>query len=86
MPGNKVKIYGLISKIKKVITKSGRPMFFVIIEDLSGRIEIIVFPNTAEQCSLSLVENKIVLISGRADIKEETPKIIAESIEEIIEE
>jgi len=86
MPGNRIKIYGLISKIKKIITKSGRPMFFITIEDLSGRIEAIVFPNTAEQCSSALEKDKIVLISGRADIKEDTPKIITETIEEIIEE
>jgi len=86
MPGNRVKIYGLISKIKKIITKSGRPMFFVSIEDTTGKIEAVVFPNTAEQCSHALIENKIVLISGRADIKDDVPKLIVESIEEIIEE
>ncbi|MEA3452999.1 MAG: DNA polymerase III subunit alpha [Patescibacteria group bacterium] len=86
MPGNRVKICGLISKIKKIITKSGRQMLFITIEDLNDKIEAIVFPNTAEQYSPSLVENKIVLISGRADIKDNIPKLIAESIEEIIEE
>ena len=61
-------------------------MFFVSIEDTSSKIEAIVFPNTAEQCSHALIENKIVLISGRADIKDDVPKLIVESIEEIIEE
>ncbi len=84
--GNRVKICGLISKVKKIITKSGRPMFFLNVEDLSDKIEVIVFPNTAEQNSFLLIENKIVLISGRIDVKENAPKLIAENIEELIEE
>lgn len=86
MPGNRITIYGLISKIKKIITKSGRPMLFVNIEDLSGKIEMVVFPNTAEQSAFALEENKIVLISGRVDLKDDTPKLIAETIEELIGE
>jgi len=86
VPGNRINIYGLISNIKKIITKSGRQMLFIKIEDLSGRIEVIVFPNTAEQNSSALEENKTVLISGRIDIKDNNPKLIAEQIEELVEE
>ena len=88
LPGDRIKIGGLISTIKKIITKSGKPMLFMTIEDLSGRIETIVFPRTFEENSFnhSLEENKIVLVSGRVDLKDHTPKFIAESIEEITEE
>ena len=61
-------------------------MFFVKIQDLTGEIEAIIFPNSAEQFAPSLQENKIVVISGRVDFKEDSPKMIVESIEEIIEE
>ncbi len=84
-PGNRVTICGLVSKIKKIITKSGRPMFFVNIEDLTGKIETIVFPNSAETNGYLLKENKILLISGRVDLKDDSPKLIAENIEEVIE-
>jgi len=86
MPGNRISICGLISSIKKIITKSGRSMLFLKIEDLSGRVEVIVFPSTVEQSSHTLEENKTVLVSGRVDLKEDTPKLIAETIEELIEE
>ncbi|MBU3964742.1 DNA polymerase III subunit alpha [Patescibacteria group bacterium] len=86
MPGTRLKICGLISRIKKIITKSGRPMFFVKIQDLTGEIEAIIFPNSAEQYANVLQENKIVIVSGRVDFKEDSPKMIVEGIEEIIEE
>ncbi|MCX6738297.1 MAG: DNA polymerase III subunit alpha [Candidatus Parcubacteria bacterium] len=86
MPGSRLKVCGLISRIKKIITKSGRPMFFVKIQDLTGEIEAIIFPNSAEQHAHVLQENKIVIVSGRVDFKDDSPKMIVESIEEIIEE
>jgi len=86
MPGTRLKICGLISRIKKIITKSGRPMFFVKIQDLTGEIEAIIFPNSAEQYAHVLQENKIVIVSGRVDFKDDSPKMIVDGIEEIIEE
>lgn len=81
----RVKIGGIISSIKKIITKSGRPMLFVKLEDLSDKIEMIAFPGILEKNPLALQENKIVMVSGRIDNRGGTLKIIAEEIEEIIE-
>jgi DNA polymerase-3 subunit alpha len=80
-----VKIGGLISSIKKIITKSGRPMLFMNLEDLEDKIEVIVFPGVIERNYDIFQENKIVFVSGRIDKKDGIPKIIAENIEEIIE-
>jgi DNA polymerase-3 subunit alpha len=80
-----VKIGGLISSIKKIITKSGRPMLFMNLEDLEDKIEVIVFPGVIERNYDIFQENKIVFVSGRIDKKDGIPKIIAEDIEEIIE-
>ena len=86
MPGTRIKVAGLINKIKRIITKNGKPMLFVEVEDLSEKIETIVFPGVIEKNPTALQENKIVFISGRIDLKDEAPKIIAEEIEELIEE
>jgi len=84
-PGNRVSVCGLITKTKKILTKTGRPMYFINIEDLTGSIEIILFPSTAEAISLIPEEGKIVIITGRTDLKNQSPKLIAESIEELVE-
>jgi len=84
-PGNRVSVCGLITKIKKILTKTGRPMYFINIEDLTGSIETIIFPSTAETISSILQEGKIMIITGRIDLKDQSPKLIAEKIEEIVE-
>jgi DNA polymerase III alpha subunit/intein/homing endonuclease len=82
---SRLKIGGIISKIKKIITKTGKPMLFIDLEDLNSRIEVVVFPNTIEKNSTVFQENKIVIISGRLDFRDGAPKIICEEIQEIIE-
>ncbi len=82
----KIRVGGIISSIKKILTKKGQPMLFMKLEDLTDKTEIVVFPTVVERNSELLQENKIVFVQGRVDIQKETPKIIAEDIEEIVEE
>ncbi len=80
-----IRIGGIISKIKKIITKTGRPMIFMNVEDLSDKIEVVVFPSMVEKDPTAFKENKIVFVLGRLDRRQDSTKIICESIEEILE-
>ncbi|MCP6719449.1 MAG: OB-fold nucleic acid binding domain-containing protein, partial [Patescibacteria group bacterium] len=81
----RIRIGGIISKVKKIITKTGRPMLFMSLQDLSDKIEVVVFPGIIEKNPGAFRENKIVFVSGRIDNRGDTPKLICENIEEIIE-
>jgi len=80
----KIRVGGIISAIKKIITKKGQPMLFVKLEDLTDRTEVIVFPSIIERNPTALQENKIIFVSGRVDHRDNIPKVIADQIEEII--
>ncbi len=84
--GRLVKVGGVISGIKKIITKNGKPMLFVNLEDESNKIEVVVFPSVIENYPTLFQENKIVCISGRVDMRDGIPKIICNTVEEILEE
>ncbi|MFH0739553.1 MAG: DNA polymerase III subunit alpha [bacterium] len=84
-PRQKVKIGGIISSIKKILTKAGQPMLFVKIEDLTDKAEVVVFPGVLENNLEAFQENKIVLITGKVDFRDNSPKLICEEIEEILE-
>jgi len=79
----KLKIAGVITKITKFITKSGKPMLFVGVEDLSGKIEALVFAGTLERNPIIWQEGKIVIISGRISDKDEQFKILCDEAEEL---
>jgi len=81
----RISIGGIISNIKKIITKNGRPMLFVNLEDLTDKIEVVVFPGLIERNPSVFQENKIVVISGRINERDGVPKLICENIEEVVE-
>ena len=79
--GDKATMGGLITGVKKMITKKGDQMAFLTVEDLTGQIEVVVFPRTFEACRQNLEVDRIVIMRGKLDLKEEgNPKLIAESV------
>jgi len=83
--GESVTIGGIISSVKKILTKNGQPMMFVKLQDLTDTIEVVVFPSMIEKNPYAFAENKIVSVTGRTDVKDGMPKIIANEVEEILE-
>ena len=81
----KIRVGGIISSIKKILTKKGQPMLFVKLEDLTDKVEIVVFPSIIERNPSAFQENKIVFVTGKLENWYSPPKIICEEIEEIIE-
>jgi len=83
LTGKIVRIGGVISSIKKIITRNGKPMLFTQLEDENNKIEVVVFPAIIERNPGIFQENKIVMIRGRVDNRDGVPKIICEEIEEL---
>ncbi len=86
LSGKTVKIGGIIFGIKKIITKVGKPMLFVKLEDWTDKIELVVFPSVMENNLTAFQENKIVMVKGKVDNRDGVPKIICDEIEEIVEQ
>ena len=74
---------GLISTIKRIIAKNGKPMLFARLEDLSDAMEVIVFNDTLARCPEVWKENNAILLSGRMSWRDNDPKIICDSAEEL---
>jgi DNA polymerase-3 subunit alpha len=84
--GMEAHVAGIIVGKKTLVTKSGQMMAFIDIEDFFGIIEVVVFPKTFESCQQFLEEDRIIMVKGTVNFKEEeTPKILANRIS-LIEE
>ena len=83
MAGKQVKVGGIINKIRKIVTRTGRPMLFVQIEDSQSKTEVIVFPNVLDKTATIWQEDKMVLITGKVSDRDEEIKIICDSVKEI---
>lgn len=76
-----VRIGGMLSTMKKITTKKGDPMGFVTFEDLSGTIEVILFPETFRKYDTLLEADHPLLIKGKLSFEtDNNNKIIASEI------
>lgn len=78
--GTRIKIGGIINKIKRINTRNGKPMLFVEIEDMTGRLEVLVFPNMLEKSPAAWQEDKIVLLGGRLSDRNDDLKILCDNV------
>lgn len=79
--GEEVKLVGLIVKIKHTITRArGEKMAILKLEDLAGLVEVLVFPRAFRACGKNIQPNSIVMVKGKLNLKEESPKIIADEL------
>ncbi len=81
--GKNTRVGGIISHIHKIITKAGKPMLFVGLEDDRAKIEVLVFPRMLERTPTFWQEGKVIIASGRLDDKEGNYKLLCEEAQEI---
>ena len=72
-----VTIGGLITQIQRKVSRRGDSWAIVTIEDLEGAVDVMFFANSYTQHSMNLMEDRIVVIRGRVDKREEQVKVMA---------
>jgi len=81
-----VVVGGVVDATKKKITRSGKAMMFVTIQDTSSSLELLVFPRTYETTKDVWQEGKMVCVMGKTSEDEEDDKLFVEKAYEITPE
>ncbi|MFI5492060.1 DNA polymerase III subunit alpha [Actinoplanes sp. NPDC051859] len=75
--GQVVTLAGILTGVQRRITKQGRAWASATLEDLAGGVEALFFPNTYEVIGQYIAEDAIVVVKGRVDRRDDTPRIMA---------
>ncbi|MGC4765699.1 DNA polymerase III subunit alpha [Micromonospora sp. DT46] len=75
--GAVVTLAGILSGVQRRVTKQGRAWASATLEDLAGGVEALFFPNTYEVIGQYIAEDAIVVVKGRVDRRDDTPRIMA---------
>jgi DNA polymerase-3 subunit alpha len=75
--GKVVTVGGLLSSIARKVTKRGDQYAQAVLEDLEGAIDVWFFPNTYREYGLLLAEDEVLVVKGKIDKREDTPKLVA---------
>ena len=79
-----VTILCTVVKNKIMTTKSNTLMAFTTVEDLTGTMELLIFPRVLAECRAALQENAVVVANGRVSVKEEeAARLIVEGVQPI---
>ncbi len=81
-----ITVAGVVSSIKKIMTRKNDPMLFVKIEDGISSIEILVFPNLLKETPEIWQDGKVVIIRGKVSDKDQDIKLLGNSAKEITQE
>ena len=82
--GQLVTLAGVISSARTRTTKNNSLMSYVVLEDDSGSMELIVFQKTLDACGAFIRENEIVIAKGRLSARDEKePQLMCDSIRPI---
>ena len=76
-----VVVGGMISGVTIKYTKQSKAMAFINLEDLTGTVEVVIFPNSYEKARSLISEGNKVFIQGRVQVEEEKDaKLICQDI------
>ena len=83
--GGDIKICGLVSELKEIVTKKGDRMAFLTLEDTKGFVEVILFPEVFKAALPYVRGSEPILVRGTLDPSDEHVKIKATEVQPLSE-
>ena len=76
--GSRAQFIGMVTTIRRITTRNNRTMAVMEVEDLTGSIEVVAFPDTYEQYAEMIREDAILDFQAKVDERGEKKQLILE--------
>jgi DNA polymerase III subunit alpha len=73
---------GMVTSARRFVTKKGDTMAFVQLEDVQGSVEVTIFPKTFKKTEALWETDRIVLLRGKVEARDEKIQVICDAAEE----
>jgi DNA polymerase-3 subunit alpha len=64
-----VRVAGLVREVRRVVTRKGQIMAYATLEDLTGTVDVVLFPRVFEQTRLLFEPDKVLVVQGKVDAR-----------------
>jgi DNA polymerase III subunit alpha len=64
-----VRVAGLVREVRRVVTRKGQIMAYATLEDLTGTVDVVLFPRIFEQTRLLFEPDKVLVVMGKVDAR-----------------
>ena len=86
LAGKAVCVAGMIAEVRTITTKKGDTMAFARLEDLTGSVDVTVFPQLFKEKKPLWAAGKIVVIYGKADVRNGRVSVVADSAQDYVDD
>ena len=80
--GDSVTVAGVLTGLGKRFTKKGDTYLVATLEDLSGAVEVVFWPGTYRAAFEVLVEDAVLVVTGRLEVRDQSVKLTANKVAE----
>lgn len=80
------RVAGVITRLSKFITKSQQPMLFVTLEDLGGKLEMLVFPKLLQKTEALWQDGASLIVAGKLSDKDGEIKMLVDEVSPLTKE
>jgi DNA polymerase-3 subunit alpha len=86
LEGRKVTVVAMVSSLRRVITKRTQAMMGIaMLEDMTGTLEMVAFPECYERCGALLVEDAIIQVVAKVEVRGDEVQLVCESAEPFVQ-
>jgi DNA polymerase III subunit alpha len=78
LDGQSVMVAGMVSSIHNLVTKDGQPSASVMLEDLNGKLEVMVWSRVFASTRDFWVEGNFLLVDGKVRLRADHPQLVCE--------
>lgn len=83
--GKTVVLGGLIASLRLYKTKGGEPMAFAVLEDLTGKVDLVFFPRTWQAVREVVKVDQVALVTGKVNVKEDSVSVLVDKVQTKLE-
>jgi DNA polymerase-3 subunit alpha len=76
----RTRVAGMVSGLRPYQTKNGKMMAWVTLEDLTGVIELVLFPRIWEKFQFALEVGGVIVAEGKVDARSNPSKVLVDNI------
>ena len=78
--GQHIDIIGLVSSVRKITTKANKTMAIIELEDMTGSIEVVFFPNSYEESQEHLEIDNPIRVNAKLEKRNDSLQLVSQSV------
>jgi DNA polymerase-3 subunit alpha len=80
MEGQTVAVAGMVDSVRNLVTKDGQPSASVVLEDLDGKLEVMVWPRVYAATQEFWQAGNILLVDGKVRMRGDRVQLVCEHV------